>query len=76
MSELQTGRYRHYKGGEYEVLGTAQHSETSEKLVVYKCLYDGSSLWVRPLAMFKESLVISGEEIPRFQYMGDGEVSQ
>lgn len=60
------GRYRHYKGGEYEVLGTARHSETGELLVVYRCLYDNGSLWVRPLAMFIESVTVDGREQPRF----------
>ena len=48
----QPGKYRHYKGGDYQVIGTARHSETDERLVVYRCLYDNDSLWVRPLAMF------------------------
>lgn len=60
------GRYRHYKGGEYEVLGTARHSETGELLVVYRCLYDNDSLWVRPLAMFMENVIVDGREQPRF----------
>lgn len=60
------GRYRHYKGGEYEVVGTARHSETGERLVVYRCLYDNNSLWVRPVAMFMETVVVDGRELPRF----------
>lgn len=63
----QPGKYRHYKGGAYEVIGTARHSETGEPLVVYRCLYDDNSLWVRPLAMFQETVVVDGEELPRFK---------
>ena len=67
MSELASGRYRHYKGGEYEVLGVARHSESGERLVVYRPLYGERGLWVRPLAMFVETVVIDGEETPRFR---------
>lgn len=66
QSEPTPGRYRHYKGGEYQVIGTARHSETDELLVVYRCLYDNNSLWVRPLAMFMESVTIAGHVVPRF----------
>lgn len=66
QSEPTPGRYRHYKGGEYRVIGTARHSETDELLVVYRCLYDNNSLWVRPLAMFMESIMVNGQEVPRF----------
>jgi hypothetical protein len=65
------GRYRHYKGGEYQVIGTARHSESGELLVVYRCLYDNDSLWVRPLAMFGETVVVAGEELPRFTPCGE-----
>jgi hypothetical protein len=61
-----TGRYRHYKGGEYEVIGAARHSETLEPLVVYRPLYDSSGLWVRPHAMFFGSIELDGEQVPRF----------
>ncbi len=64
--ELTPGRYRHYKGGEYEVVGIARHSESDEQLVVYRCLYDNDSLWVRPLAMFVERITIEGKEVSRF----------
>ena len=67
MSELESGRYRHYKGGEYEVLGVARHSESGERLVFYRPLYGERGLWVRPLAMFVETVVIDGEETPRFR---------
>lgn len=60
------GRYRHYKGGEYEVVGTARHSESDELLVVYRCLYDNNSLWVRPLAMFMDSVETDAGVVQRF----------
>ena len=60
------GRYRHYKGGEYEVLGVATHSESEERLVVYRPLYGAGELWVRPLAMFIESVEVDGQSVPRF----------
>jgi len=63
---LLPGKYRHYKGGNYQVIGTARHSETGEPLVVYRCLDDNDSLWVRPLAMFAESVLVDGREVPRF----------
>ena len=62
-----TGRYRHYKGGEYEVLGAARHSETEELMVVYRTLYDQSGWWVRPHAMFFEDVVVDGVRRPRFE---------
>ncbi|MDK9716846.1 MAG: DUF1653 domain-containing protein [Trichlorobacter sp.] len=65
--ELLPGRYRHYKGGEYAVVGIARHSETDERLVVYRCLYDNNSLWVRPLAMFLETVSVDGRELQRFE---------
>lgn len=65
------GRYRHYKGKDYEVIGTARHSETEEWLVVYRCLYGDHSLWVRPLDMFNESVTVAGEEVPRFTRISD-----
>lgn len=64
--ELTPGRYRHYKGGEYEVIGIARHSESDEQLVVYRCLYDNNSLWVRPLPMFIEKVFCEGRWVPRF----------
>lgn len=67
---LPPGRYRHYKGRDYEVLGVARHSETEEFLVVYRCLYGDGSLWVRPLSMFVESVSIGGETLERFTYIG------
>ncbi len=67
MSTIQTGRYRHYKGKEYEVIGIARHSETEEELVVYRTLYGNFDLWVRPKEMFMETVLIDGVEVPRFQ---------
>jgi hypothetical protein len=61
------GRYRHYKGGEYEVLGCVRHSETLQPLVLYKPLYNDSGCWVRPHSMFFESVIINGVLQPRFQ---------
>lgn len=63
---LKPGRYRHYKGKFYEVIGTARHSETDELLVVYRCLYGDYSLWVRPLEMFIETVEAGGLAVPRF----------
>lgn len=66
LPDTPTGRYRHYKGGDYEVLGVARHSETLEPLVVYKPLYNASGLWVRPHAMFFGTLMVDGVERQRF----------
>lgn len=68
---VKTGVYRHYKGLDYQVFAVAQHSETEEALVVYRCLYGDYSWWVRPLSMFQETVTIDGEVIPRFDYVGD-----
>ena len=65
------GRYRHFKGGLYEVLGLARHSETLEELVVYRALYGEGGLWVRPLAMFRGSVTLDGREVPRFTLLPD-----
>jgi hypothetical protein len=61
------GKYRHYKGGDYQVIGVARHSENESELVVYRPLYGEQGLWVRPLAMFNETVIIDGDEIPRFK---------
>lgn len=61
-----TGRWRHYKGGEYEVLHEARHSETEEELVVYRALYGEFGVWVRPKAMWLETVVVDGRPTPRF----------
>lgn len=60
------GIYRHYKGQRYQVLGTARHSETLEDLVVYRALYGERGLWVRPAAMFAQTIVVEGVPVPRF----------
>jgi hypothetical protein len=67
--ELKPGRYRHFKGGEYNVQGIATHSETGEQLVVYTPLYGEGGLWVRPLPMFLETVERDGELQPRFTYI-------
>lgn len=71
MSEVKFGRYRHFKGGEYEVLHIARHSETEEPLVVYRALYGDGDVWVRPLSMWNESVEYNGEKILRFTYIGE-----
>ena len=73
---IKSGKYKHYKGKEYEVIGTALHSETLEELVVYRALYDSKkfgdmALWVRPLGMFLEEVETDGKKVPRFEYMGE-----
>lgn len=71
MNEIKIGRYRHFKGGEYEVCGTATHSETGEQLVVYRALYGERGLWVRPVAMFLETVERDGQVQQRFEYIGE-----
>ncbi len=66
---IPQGIYRHYKGNLYQVLHTAKHSETEESLVVYRCLYGEYGVWVRPLAMFTETVTIEGRDVPRFELM-------
>lgn len=63
---VEPGRYRHYKGNYYEVIGTARHSETEEPMVVYRPLYGDGGLWVRPEAMFLEEVEVEGVTMPRF----------
>ena len=65
------GRYRHFKGNEYIVLGVAWHSETEEELVVYRQDYGERGLWVRPLAMFLETVEMDGQLVPRFEFVGE-----
>lgn len=67
LLETPLGRYRHYKGMDYEVIGTVRHSETLEPLTLYRALYGEHGLWVRPAAMFNEHVVIDGVEQPRFK---------
>ncbi|WP_051689750.1 DUF1653 domain-containing protein [Pelobacter seleniigenes] len=73
MAELTPGRYRHFKGREYQVLGVARHSETEQELVVYRTLYGDFSLWVRPLEMFLEQTEKDGELVPRFELISAAE---
>lgn len=67
---LKLGKYRHYKGNEYELLGVAKHSETLEEMAVYRALYGEKQIWARPLEMFCEEVEINGKKIPRFEYIG------
>lgn len=66
---LKLGKYRHYKGNEYELIGVAKHSETLEELVVYRALYGNHDLWIRPLKMFLEEVEIDGRKTSRFVYI-------
>ncbi len=71
MEQIKPGKYRHFKGGEYEVLGTAKHSESLEEMVVYRALYGEGGLWVRPARMWNETVERDGKVFPRFTYIGD-----
>ena len=71
MGDLKLGRYRHFKGGEYEVLAVARHSETLEPMVVYRALYGEGGVWVRPLSMWNETVERDGAVTPRFTYIGE-----
>ena len=70
-NKIKLGKYRHFKGKDYQVLGVAKHSETLEELVVYKKLYDDHSMWARPLSMFTEEVEKDGYKGPRFKYVGE-----
>ena len=70
MEEIKKGRYRHFKGNEYEVIGTAKHSETTEEYVVYKALYGDGGLWVRPKEMWNETVERDGKTFKRFEFIG------
>lgn len=69
--ELKLGRYRHFKGNEYKLVGIAKHSETLEPMVVYRALYGDGGLWVRPAAMWSETVDRDDYHGPRFQYIGE-----
>ena len=71
MKEIRLGKYRHFKGNEYEVIGTARHSETLEDFVVYRALYGEGGLWVRPFDMFVETIERDGTQFKRFEYIGE-----
>jgi hypothetical protein len=68
---VKSGRYRHYKGNEYIVIGVACHSETGEEFVVYRPDYGEQGLWVRPKEMFLETIELDGQQVPRFQFLGE-----
>ena len=69
--QVKCGRYRHFKGNEYEVIGVARHTEMEEDVVVYRALYGEGKLWVRPVSMWCETVTRDGETKPRFEYIGD-----
>ena len=71
MSEIKLGKYRHFKGNEYEVIGVAKHSEDLSPMVVYRALYGESGLWVRPAEMWNEIVERDGKTFPRFTYIGE-----
>jgi hypothetical protein len=71
LIETPTGLYRHYKGGQYEVIGSVRHSETLEPMTLYRALYGAHGLWVRPAAMFNEQVLIDGVLQPRFVKVSD-----
>ena len=70
LPDIRLGRYRHYKGGEYQVEGVVRHSETLEAMVLYRSLHNTSGLWVRPYAMFVEDIRYDGRRQPRFAFIG------
>ena len=71
MDEIPLGKYRHYKGNQYEVVGFAKHSETLEDMVIYKALYGEGGIWVRPMSMWGELVETDGEAVRRFEYVGE-----
>ena len=73
MNTIKPGIYKHYKNKTYQVIGEATHSETEEKVVIYQCLYGDHSMWVRPKEMFTELIEVNGEQIPRFEFVGEAE---
>ena len=70
-NQIQSGKYKHYKGNEYVVIGIAKHSETFEELVIYRALYGNRDLWVQSLKMFTEEVEFNGKKIQRFEYIGE-----
>ncbi len=71
MEEIKLGRYRHFKGNEYEVIAIAKHSETTEDYVVYRALYGDGGMWVRPASMWNETVERDGVTYKRFTYIGE-----
>ena len=70
MEDIKLGRYRHFKGNEYEVIAIAKHSETTEDYVVYKALYGNGGMWVRPASMWNETVERDGKTFKRFEFIG------
>ena len=73
MSKIKVGKYRHFKGNEYEVIALATHSETGERMVVYRALYGDGGVWIRPAEMWNESVERDGKTYQRFTYIGEEE---
>lgn len=71
MEEIKLGKYRHFKGNEYEVIGIAKNSETLEETVVYRALYGDKGLWIRPAYMWNETVERDGKTYKRFTYIGE-----
>ncbi len=71
MSKPRLGKYKHYKGNEYELIGYAKHSETLEDMVIYRALYGDGQIWVRPMSMWSELVVYNGKTVLRFSYIGE-----
>ena len=76
MDDVKLGKYKHYKGNMYQVIGIGRHSETLEEFVIYQALYDSkefgkNQIWIRPKKMFLENVIINGKEVPRFEFAED-----
>lgn len=71
MNSIKKGRYRHFKGGEYRVIGIARHSETLEEMVVYEAIYGEGGLWVRPASMWNDEIERDGKKFKRFEFIGE-----
>lgn len=71
-ADVRPGRYRHFKGKDYDVIDVARHTESEEWLVVYRCCYGERDLWVRPLSLFTGTVEVDGRTLPRFTYLGGG----
>jgi len=71
LNEFKIGKYKHFKGKEYQVISVAKHSETLEEYIIYQALYGEKAVWIRPKAMFLETIERDGKIMPRFEYIGD-----
>jgi len=76
MDDVKLGKYKHYKGNMYQVIGIGRHSETLEEFVIYQALYNSKEfgkdqIWIRPKKMFLENVIINGKEVPRFEFLED-----